>query len=731
MKYRSLRGDYGAFSGKLEFSDGLNVVYAENESGKSTVCAFIRAMFYGVSTSEREKSDHLPDKLKYQPWSGRPMNGSLVLSKDGRDMVITRSSDRGAPMRDFSAVWSDTHEPVAGLNGSNAGEELFGVSSDVFSKTAFCSAEIPAVKNSAELEARIASAAGSGDEDVSPSAADARLAAWQRERKNGKRGTVPMLEEKISGLKAEIEELEEKNGKILSAAAEISSLRAKKDILEKELEKAAGRQKKNDSASAAARGEYCRLCAEIDSFITENRLDGPRGDAEKVSAAEKALRTSAGLEAELRVRESELYRDKAGFAAEELPKELEVFRGCSPEYAVSVAKRESEKCRELLNSGPKFWLFALGLLLLASGALILALLDASQPGVLFPAGVCFAGAAAVTVLGITGTVSSVRGRRRAEEILSRWGCNSPDRFSDIARAYEVFCRGREKNIDELAERSAALSDLQDKLAFRQRSAEQYVSELGLDPEDPLRDVSLLMARLSDLERLRARCERAEAALMVSEAPDDGKAVPSVEQLRSAYTALCRRLKDTELSLERMRGEAGNFPDLAQLKSELSSAEEELSEKNSEYAAISLARELLAACSEEFSRELTPKIAARAEEIFTRLTSGRYGELHLTRDLDASVVPAGEAVARKLLYLSRGASDQAWLSVRLALSETVFGEESVPLVLDDVLAMYDDSRAETALSFLAQEAQKRQIILFTCRRRDAEYAAGLGAAVTGL
>ena len=29
MKYRSLRGDYGAFSGKLEFSDGLNVVYAE------------------------------------------------------------------------------------------------------------------------------------------------------------------------------------------------------------------------------------------------------------------------------------------------------------------------------------------------------------------------------------------------------------------------------------------------------------------------------------------------------------------------------------------------------------------------------------------------------------------------------------------------------------------------------------------------------------------------------
>ena len=115
--------------------------------------------------------------------------------------------------------------------------------------------------------------------------------------------------------------------------------------------------------------------------------------------------------------------------------------------------------------------------------------------------------------------------------------------------------------------------------------------------------------------------------------------------------------------------------------------------------------------------MTPKIAARAEEIFTRLTHGRYCELNLTRNLEVSAVPEGEAVARKLLSLSRGAADQAWLSVRLALGETL-GAKGTPLILDDVLAMYDDLRAETAIEFFAEEAKNRQIILLTCRKRDA-------------
>ena len=41
---------FGKFKNfNIDFSDGLNIVFGENEAGKSTVMAFIKMMFYGYS----------------------------------------------------------------------------------------------------------------------------------------------------------------------------------------------------------------------------------------------------------------------------------------------------------------------------------------------------------------------------------------------------------------------------------------------------------------------------------------------------------------------------------------------------------------------------------------------------------------------------------------------------------------------------------------------------------
>ena len=62
---------------ELTLSPGLNVLYAPNESGKSTWGAFIRTMLYGLSTRERGP---LADKNRYAPWSLSPMRGTLALT---------------------------------------------------------------------------------------------------------------------------------------------------------------------------------------------------------------------------------------------------------------------------------------------------------------------------------------------------------------------------------------------------------------------------------------------------------------------------------------------------------------------------------------------------------------------------------------------------------------------------------------------------------------------------
>ena len=711
MEYRSLKGDFGAFSEELNFKSGLNTVIAGNESGKSTFCAFISAMLYGVNTAERERSDKLPDKIKYQPWSGRPMNGRLTVSYQGRDIVLSRSSVHG-PMRDFSAVYADSGEPVANLTGASAGQVLSGLDQDVFEKTALCSVESLAVKNSESLESKIAAAVSSGGDEASPSSADARLAAWARERKNGKRGLIPALEEKIAALEADLNEIEAKNGEILALSAEIKTLKSKKLVLENELAAKADREK-NKLVADDLKQQHADIYAEIEEFAAENRIYGARADVKKVSAAETALRTVGGLEADLQVAKGDLYRMKAEYASAKVPEELAVFEDCSPEYAIAVADKARKRYNYLCSAGPKYWLFIISALTLAAGIVIHVLADPQAPASRFPAYVCYVATFIITVLGITGTINAARRKREAKRMLARWGCKNPEQFRDIARGYEHFCRGKQGLAETIRAAEDAVSALEDKLAFAQSSAKQYVFELGLDKNDPKRDAAVLLSKLSELERMVKKYEKAEAALMVYDEPDS----QADERLAPAYEKLCEALREKELALERKLGEQSAIGSVDELTEELGQAREELKIKTEEYEAICAARELLARVGEEFSREMTPKIAARAEEIFTRLTHGSYGELNLTRNLELSAVPEGEAVARKLLSLSRGATDQAWLSVRFALAQSL-GAEGVPLVLDDVLAMYDDLRAETAIEFLAEEAKNRQIILLTCRQRDA-------------
>ena len=65
MKINKLTASFGKLENEsLSFHPGLNVIYAPNESGKSTWCAFIRAMLYGIDSSERVRAGYLPDKLR-------------------------------------------------------------------------------------------------------------------------------------------------------------------------------------------------------------------------------------------------------------------------------------------------------------------------------------------------------------------------------------------------------------------------------------------------------------------------------------------------------------------------------------------------------------------------------------------------------------------------------------------------------------------------------------------
>ena len=97
-------------------------------------------------------------------------------------------------------------------------------------------------------------------------------------------------------------------------------------------------------------------------------------------------------------------------------------------------------------------------------------------------------------------------------------------------------------------------------------------------------------------------------------------------------------------------------------------------------------------------------------------------MSISKSFDINTSEKDAFGSREIAYLSSGTADQAYLSLRLALSALMAEEgEALPILLDDALAQYDDSRMKTALEFLKEYSEKTQIIMFTCHKAINEEA----------
>ena len=144
----------------------------------------------------------------------------------------------------------------------------------------------------------------------------------------------------------------------------------------------------------------------------------------------------------------------------------------------------------------------------------------------------------------------------------------------------------------------------------------------------------------------------------------------------------------------------------------------------EYDAIALAMESLQSANTALQNRFSPALSRRAGELFSRLTGGKYESVLLDRTFSAQAGETGESVSHDAQLLSLGTLDQLYLAVRLAICESALpADDPPPIVLDDALAMLDDTRLRLALQLLQQEADSRQILLFTCHSREADFFAG--------
>ena len=95
---------FGKFNDKtFDFSDGLNIIYGENEDGKTTLMNFIRMMFYGTTGKSNEELLKNPRK-KYAPRNDKAMAGRIDFEVDGKKYRIERIFKRAFSATELKEV---------------------------------------------------------------------------------------------------------------------------------------------------------------------------------------------------------------------------------------------------------------------------------------------------------------------------------------------------------------------------------------------------------------------------------------------------------------------------------------------------------------------------------------------------------------------------------------------------------------------------------------------------
>ena len=153
-----------------------------------------------------------------------------------------------------------------------------------------------------------------------------------------------------------------------------------------------------------------------------------------------------------------------------------------------------------------------------------------------------------------------------------------------------------------------------------------------------------------------------------------------------------------------------------LKEQADEIEPGAEEKRLEFRkkALQLAEEKMKGAAESLGRQTSGRLNRRASEIFSELTGGRYRGVSVGEKMEITVWDGERNIRAD--RLSRGTLEQIYFSVRMAAAELLL-EEPMPVLLDDTFAFYDEKRLESVLKWLS--SQKRQVIIFTCHKREEE------------
>jgi uncharacterized protein YhaN len=281
---------------------------------------------------------------------------------------------------------------------------------------------------------------------------------------------------------------------------------------------------------------------------------------------------------------------------------------------------------------------------------------------------------------------------------------------------------------ESAELDAATASERLERALADRGA--LLEECGAtDPADLRERVGLAAAR----RRLAGEADAARRALVALSGPGDalvrlleetaavGEIAERRDRLASVRASIEERTSERDACVQAIGALRHQVDELAaseaasDIRQRRADLVSRLEAEADRWSVHSLAVALLRRTRERFEREHRPGVLRTAEAFLSDWTGGRYRRI--TAPLGGSIEGLERADGTRVPVdgLSRGTQEQLYLALRFGLIEHFADEaEPLPIVMDEILVNFDETRAARAARTIEQLARRHQIIYFTYR-----------------
>ena len=724
----------------FEPSEGLTVFEGENESGKSTVAMFIKFMLYGLSAKAPAGSE-ISERVKYISWSTGVASGEMTFVSGGVRYRIERTltqSVSASGREQFSELLKVYDAESGDLQrlSANPGEHFFGVSEKVFMQSAFVKSVDSARVDGTSLKVALENLLTSGDGEINTKKALEKLDSARKllKHKNGLGGKIVELQSERKELSELLEKSRDVSKEVVDLEGTLADVSVKAARREEEAAELSALCKAYEAVRIGKRVKEIERCEDNIAFLKrELELLDPSVD--------RMLLAKIDL-CETTVRETERDIATLNEKKEQLEQKCEGRDLNEPEDEAAVMKKGKK-----LKGRSFFWLsaacsfFAVSVVV-GAAFLIFGKVLLSVMGKWFvPAGV-FAGL--FLAAAVAGVFLYRAKNNEYNAFLDEWGADDIYTLENAVIAKRERFRYTKKllegiqRIDTVLDEAVAKHDKEidngiaygaifgienkdnifDTLAMVRAAAEDVCARrdtMGAKLESERGKLSALLEEVSEEERAGAEDREKEALesldrekILEMTKEQYAEAQRELNFAASQARALRAREADVDKRLAALRA-AGDSP--AELAGRVSCIDAKLAELEFRYKALVTAYNALEAAGEKMRGDVIPEIAEKASRIMKNVTSGKYEALSSGEALDLSFNSSGEK--RTVEFLSEGTKDAAYISLRIALVQTMFGEELPPMVFDDCFARLDRARLSGIMSILASE-KVPQALVFTCR-----------------